>query len=110
MKSARSRAEAMSKHLLACGFHGFQQKVKPFARYLPKLQTFVCQARVRTELEISAHADGGPRFRVCARETLRSALHRHERKFSGARVCRVTFKHSNIVVMAYPNFDPPTWA
>ena len=28
----------MSKHLLACGFHGFQQKVKPFARYLPKFR------------------------------------------------------------------------
>ena len=38
MKSAGSRAEAMSKHLLACGFHGFQQKVKPFARYLPKFR------------------------------------------------------------------------
>ena len=28
-------------------------------------------------LEISASADGGPRSRVCARETLRSAPHRH---------------------------------
>jgi hypothetical protein len=27
--------------------------------------------------KISASADGGPRSRVCARETLRSALHRH---------------------------------
>jgi hypothetical protein len=33
---------------------------------------------------ISAHADGGPRSRVCARR---------ERKLSGACVCRVTFKH-----------------
>jgi hypothetical protein len=33
----------------------------------------------------------GPRSRVCARETLRSAPHRRELKFSGARVCRVTF-------------------
>ena len=41
---------------------------------------------------ISAHADGGPRSRVCARETLRSAPQRHERKFSGTRFCRVTFK------------------
>ena len=41
----------------------------------------------------SAHADGGPRSWVCARETLRSAPHRRERKFFGARVCRVTFKH-----------------
>jgi hypothetical protein len=43
--------------------------------------------------KISASADGGPRSRVCARETLRSAPHRRERKFSGAHVCRVTFKH-----------------
>ena len=28
-------------------------------------------------IEISASADGGPRSRVCARETLRSAPHRH---------------------------------
>ena len=28
-------------------------------------------------LKISASADGGPRSRVCARETLRSAPHRH---------------------------------
>ena len=40
----------------------------------------------------SAHADWGPRSRVCARETLRSAPHRHERKFSGTCFCRVTFK------------------
>ena len=37
----------------------------------------------------SAHADGGPRSRVCARRTLRSAPHRRERKFFGARVCSV---------------------
>jgi hypothetical protein len=37
----------------------------------------------------------GPRSRVCARETLRSAPHRHEWKFSGARVCRVTFVKSS---------------
>ena len=29
--------------------------------------------------------------RVCARKTLRSSPHRRERKFSGTRVCRVTF-------------------
>jgi hypothetical protein len=44
-------------------------------------------------LKISAHADGGPRSRVCARETLLSAPHQRERKFFRARVCRVTFKH-----------------
>jgi hypothetical protein len=43
--------------------------------------------------KISAHADGGPRSQVFARETLRSAPHRRERKFSAARVCRITFKH-----------------
>jgi hypothetical protein len=30
---------------------------------------------------------------VCARLTVRSSPHRHKRKFSDARVCRVTFKH-----------------
>ena len=44
-------------------------------------------------IKISAHADGGPRSRVCARETLRSAPYQHERKFSSARVCKVTLKH-----------------
>jgi hypothetical protein len=43
-------------------------------------------------MKISAHADGGPRSRVCACETLRSAPHRREQKFSGTHVCRVTFK------------------
>jgi hypothetical protein len=42
-----------------------------------------CSRRKRN----SAHADGGPRSRVCARETLRSAPHRRERKFSGTHVC-----------------------
>ena len=30
---------------------------------------------------------------VCEHLTVRSSPHRHEQKFSGARVCRVTFKH-----------------
>jgi hypothetical protein len=34
----------------------------------------------------SASAVGGPPSRVCARETLRSAPHRHWRKFVGAHV------------------------
>ena len=34
--------------------------------------------------KISAHADGGPRPLVCARETLRSAPHQRIRKFSAA--------------------------
>ena len=42
--------------------------------------------------KISAHADGGPRSRVCARETLCSAPHQHERKFPGTLFCIVTFK------------------
>ena len=33
-------------------------------------------------LPISAGDDGGPRFRVCKRLTLRSAPHRHRQKFS----------------------------
>ena len=41
----------------------------------------------------SASTNGGPRSRVHARGTLRSAPHRHERKFSGTRVCRIAFKH-----------------
>ena len=35
----------------------------------------------------------GPSLTVCACLNVRSSPHRHERKFSGARVCRVTFKH-----------------
>ena len=42
---------------------------------------------------ISAHADGGPRSQVCARETLRSAPHRDERKFFGAHVCRIALNY-----------------
>jgi hypothetical protein len=34
-------------------------------------------SRETINIEISASADGGPRSRVCARETLRSAPHRH---------------------------------
>ena len=37
-------------------------------------------------LSISAGADGAPRSRVCARLTPRSAPHRHQWKFFGARV------------------------
>ena len=44
-------------------------------------------------IKISAYTDGGPRSRVCARETLRSAPHRRTRKISGTRVCIVTLKH-----------------
>ena len=43
------------------------------------------------ERKISAHADGGPRSRVRARGTLRSAPHQREQKFSGACVCRIAF-------------------
>ena len=45
------------------------------------------------DMKISAHANGCPRYRVRARWTLRSAPHRHERKFVGACVCKVTLKH-----------------
>ena len=35
----------------------------------------------------------GSSLTFCARWTVGSSPHQHERKFSGARVCRVTFKH-----------------
>ena len=35
----------------------------------------------------------GSSLTICARLTVRSSPHQQERKFSGARVCRVTFKH-----------------
>jgi hypothetical protein len=35
----------------------------------------------------------GSSITACARLTVHSSPHGHERKFSGARVCRVTFKH-----------------
>jgi hypothetical protein len=35
----------------------------------------------------------GSSLTVCARLLVRSSPHRQERKFSAARVCRVTFKH-----------------
>ena len=47
--------------------------------------------RLNSSLKISAHADGGPRFRVCARLTLRLPPHEHERKFVGARVWGKTY-------------------
>ena len=54
----------------------------------------VTAAPTTTTSGISAHADGVPRSWVCARETLRSAPHRHKQKFSAARVRRVTIKIS----------------
>ena len=44
----------------------------------PLLWFWIAVVRTRKEKkkEISASADGGPRFRVCVRETLRSAPHR----------------------------------
>ena len=44
-------------------------------------------------IKISAHAYGGPRSRICARETLRSAPYWGERKFSVAHVCRIALNH-----------------
>jgi hypothetical protein len=35
----------------------------------------------------------GSSLTVCARLTVHSSPHRNERTFSGARVCRITFKH-----------------
>ena len=45
----------------------------------------------KTAKKNSAHADAGPRSCVRARGTLRSAPHRHLRKFSGTCVYRVEF-------------------
>ena len=45
-----------------------------------------------TEMNISAHADGGPCSRVHVRGILRSAPRRHGRKFSATHVCRINFK------------------
>ena len=44
------------------------------------------EARALVTEEISARADGSLRSRVCTRETLRSAPHQRERKFSGTCV------------------------
>ena len=41
---------------------------------------------------ISAHADGGPRSPTAHAGPFARHPHQHERKFSGAHVCRVTFK------------------
>ena len=48
---------------------------------------------LKREKKYAASADGGPRSRVRARGTLRSAPHRHQRNFSGACFCRITFRH-----------------
>ena len=45
--------------------------------------------RARERKRNSASADGGPRSRVRARRTLRSAPYPRERIFSGARSCRI---------------------
>jgi hypothetical protein len=41
------------------------------------------------KIKISARSS----LTVCARLTVRSSPHQHERKFSGTHVCKVTFKH-----------------
>ena len=41
----------------------------------------------------SSSADGGPRSPSAHAWRVRSSPHRHYRKFFGARVCRVTFRH-----------------
>ena len=79
------RSDQNSGHLCLC-----QQPRAAHAlrsdQNVPKIvATFVCASSqgqrthsARTKIcKISASADGGPRSRVCARETLRSAPHRH---------------------------------
>ena len=47
----------------------------------------------------------GSSLTVCARLTVRSSPHQHERKFYGAHVCRVTFKHLPQSLRSYiPSF------
>ena len=81
------------------GGSGFKKWTKfcSFCEALEKFQHYTSECPYLTNDKItkknSAHADGGPRSRVCARETLRSAPHRHERKFSGTCFYRVTLKH-----------------
>ena len=61
-----------------------------------------CSAGARTSFgPISAPADGGPCSQVCACKTLRSGPHRHEPKFSGARVFRTTYKHLPQLLRTY---------
>jgi hypothetical protein len=56
------------------------------------LKTQVTSTNINV-IEYSAHADGDSCSRVCARVTLRSAPHQHERKFVGACVRKVILKH-----------------
>ena len=51
--------------------------------------------------KISASTDGGPRSWFCARETLRSAPHRCERKFSGACVWSGGLKFSTVFLINF---------
>ena len=44
-------------------------------------------------LRNSAYADGGPHSRVCSRDTPAQPPHQHERKFSGACLCRIALNH-----------------
>jgi hypothetical protein len=68
------------------------------------LKDFVCifqilrffseiEAQWKSNLEYFRSRRWGSSLTVCARLTVRSSPHQHGRKFSGARVCRVTFKH-----------------
>ena len=68
------------------------RSAKSYANQIRKYKYCHCNFGV-TRYTISAHANGSPRSRVCAHKTFRSAPHWSERKYSGARVCRVTFKH-----------------
>jgi hypothetical protein len=52
-----------------------------------KIQDFIIGKLIMCE--ISAGADGGHRFQVCARLTLRSATNRHQQKFVYARANKI---------------------
>ena len=87
-----------------------RKQLIPGEKYVTQKERRKKERRKKKE-KISAHADGGPRSRVCAREALRSAPHRRERKFSGTHFCRVTFKASPPTIKkSYLMFRAPTAA
>ncbi len=63
---------------------GYAQNKKK-KRKIPKIVAYSCFDKTVCTAPLGPifpHADGGPRSRVCAHETLHSAPHRHERNFS----------------------------
>ena len=60
------------------GLYGWKSvKAASTSAEIGKTPTKIRSVKVNNTSKISASADGGPRSQVCARETLRSAPHRH---------------------------------